>query len=88
MPFDIFDVIELRCQGVVDINNEDLPIRLALVKQRHDTEDLDLLDLPNISDLLADLTNVQRIVVALGLSLRVCLRRVLPGLMHDGRKAH
>jgi len=39
-----------------------------------------LLDLADITDLLTDLTDVQRVIVALGFSFGMGLLRVLPGL--------
>jgi hypothetical protein len=71
MPLDVLDVIELGREGIKDIDNDDLPISLALVEQSHDAEDLDLLNLANIADLLADFADIERIVVALGLGLSV-----------------
>ena len=61
-----------------------LPVGLTLVDQGHDAEDLDLLDLTNVANLLTDLADIERIVVALGLRLRVEGGGVLPGL-RDGR---
>lgn len=77
---DILNVVQLVCKGVVDINDDDLPVGLTLVEESHDTENLDLLDLADVSDLLADLADIERIVVTLGLSLRVLLLRIFPGL--------
>lgn len=77
---DILDVVQLSSQWVVDVNDNDLPVSLTLVQQGHDTQDLDLLDLTDSGDLLTDLTDIQRIVVTLGLGLWVDLVWVLPGL--------
>ena len=77
---DVLDVVQLRREGVVDIHNDDLPVGLALVEQSHDTEDLDLLDLTDVADLFADLANIERIVVTLGLGLGMSLSRVFPSL--------
>lgn len=80
MSLNILNIVELWCQGVVDINDDDLPVSLLLVKKGHDTEDLDLLDLSWVTDKLADLADIQWVVVALGLGLWVDDIWVLPGL--------
>jgi hypothetical protein len=80
VAFDILDVVELGGQGVVHVNNDDLPVGLLLVNESHDAEDLDLLDLASVADELADLADIERVVVALGLGLRVHGVGVLPSL--------
>lgn len=80
MPFDVFDVVELGCKGVQDIDDDDFPVGLALIEKGHDAEDLDLLDLANIADLFADLADIERIIVAFGLGLCMELRRIFPSL--------
>jgi len=80
VTFNIFNVIELGCEGIIDIDNNDFPISLAFIEQCHDSEDLDLLDLAGKADLLADLADIKRIIVALCLGLNVYLARVLPRL--------
>lgn len=80
MPLDILDIVQSACQGVVDINDDDLPVGLALVQEGHDTEDLDLLDLADLGDTLTDLADVERVVVTVGLGLRVGDRGVFPCL--------
>ena len=77
---DVLNVIELGCKRIVDIDDDDFPVGLALIKERHDSEHLDLLHLPDIADLLTNLTHIEGIVVALRLGLRVCGLRVLPSL--------
>ena len=84
MTFDVFNVVELRGEGILNINNEDLPVGLALIEESHDTENFNLLNLANIADLFADLTNIKRVVVALGLGLGVDDVGVLPGLEERG----
>lgn len=83
MPLDVLDVVQLRCKRVVHVDDEDLPVGLALVKERHDAEDLDLLDLAYIANLLTDLADIERVVVTVGLGLSVSLGRVLPGLRNS-----
>lgn len=81
VALDILNVVELRSERVVDINDDDLPVCLLLVDESHDTEDLDLLDLASVADKLADLANVKRVVVTLGLGLGVDAVGVFPGLL-------
>lgn len=69
MPLDVFDVVELGCKRVLDIDDDDFPVGLAFIEEGHDAEDLDLLDLANIADLFADLADVERVVVTFGLGL-------------------
>lgn len=83
VALDVLNVVELRSKGVVDINDNDLPVSLLLVEKGHDTEDLDLLDLTGVADKLTDLANVERVVVTLGLGLRVDSVGVLPGLLRS-----
>jgi hypothetical protein len=80
MALDVLDVVQFGREWVLDVDDEDLPVRLALVEERHDPEDLDLLDLSNVADLLADLADIQRIVVASGLGLSMLLSGILPRL--------
>lgn len=79
VALNILNIVELGGQWVVDINNNDLPVSLLLVKKGHDTEDLDLLDLPWVADKLTNLADVKWVVVALGLGLWVDNVWVLPG---------
>jgi hypothetical protein len=80
VTFDIFDVVELGSQRVLHINDNDLPVGLLLVKEGHDAKNLDLLDLTGFCDQLTDLADVERVIVPLGLSLRVNDVRVFPCL--------
>ena len=80
VALNILNVVKLRGQSVVDVDDNDLPVGLLLVNQGHDTEDLDLLDLTGVADELTDLANVERVVVTLGLGLRVNGVGVLPSL--------
>ena len=80
MPFDILDVVQLGREGIQDIDDDDLPVGLSLIEERHDTEDLYLLDLTDVPDLLTDLTDIERVVVALCLGLGVSLGGVFPSL--------
>lgn len=80
MALNVLNVVQLGGKGILDVDDDDLPVGLAFVEEGHDTEDLDLLDLSNVADLLADLADIERVVISLGLGLGVELRRVLPGL--------
>lgn len=80
MSFDILDIVELRSQRVIDVDNNDLPVGLLLVEKGHNAEDLDLLDLARLGNELANLADVQRVVVSLGLGLWVDNVGVFPGL--------
>ena len=80
MPLNVLDVVQLGSERIGDVDNDDLPVGLTLIEESHDPEDLDLLDLADVADLFTDLTNIERIVVTLGLGLRVLLLRIFPGL--------
>lgn len=80
VTLDVFDVVEFAGERVVDVNHDHLPVGLTLVEQSHDTEHLDLLDLTGVTDLLADLADVERVIVTLGLGVWVSVVRVLPSL--------
>lgn len=88
VSLDIFDVVELACKRVLDVNDDDLPVCLALVEKSHDTENLDLLELPNVSDLLADLADIERVVVTLCLGFGVDLVGVFPSLIETLANKH
>lgn len=83
MSLNILNVVELGSQRIVDVNDNDLPVSLLLVEKGHDTENLDLLHLTSVADELADLADIERIVVALGLGLGVDGVGVLPGLQRE-----
>ena len=80
MTLDVFDIVELWREWVVDVDDDDFPVRLALVKEGHDAKDFDLLDLAYIAELFADLANVERVVVAVRFRLCMNLVWVLPCL--------
>lgn len=83
VALNILDVVELGGQGILDVDDDDLPVSLLLVEQSHNTEDLDLLDLTGVTDELANLADIKRVVVTLGLRLGVNGVGVLPGLSYD-----
>jgi len=80
VTLDILDIVQLGSERVVNVDDDDLPVGLTLVKEGHDTENLDLLDLASVTNLFADLANIEGIVVTLCLGFRVRVVGVLPGL--------
>lgn len=80
MALNILDVVQLGRERVLHIHDEDFPVGLALVKQGHNAEHLDLFHLADIADLFANFTDVKWVIVALSLGLCMCLRRVFPSL--------
>jgi hypothetical protein len=80
VTLDVLDVVQLGRKRILDVNNNNFPVGFAFVKECHDTKNFDLLNLSDKADLLADLANIERVVVTLGLSLRMLDRRVFPGL--------
>lgn len=80
MTLDVLDVIEFGRQRVVDVDDDDLPVCLALVEESHDSKNLDLLNLSGVTDLFAYFADIQGVIVALGFGLDVGYTRVLPRL--------
>ena len=81
MTLDVFNVVELWSEGVVDIDDDDFPVCFAFVEQGHDAEDLDLLHLAGVTDLLTDFADIERVIITLGLGLCMNVGWVLPGLL-------
>lgn len=80
MALDVLDVVEFGGQGVVDVDDDDLPIGFAFVEECHHAEDFDLLDLAGVRDCFADFADVEGVVVAGGFGVGVCAVGVFPGL--------
>jgi hypothetical protein len=80
MPLDILNVVELRCQWVVDVNHNDLPVGLFLIEQCHDAENLDLFDLSRLGNQFSDLANVKWVIVTLCFGLWMNNIGVFPSL--------
>jgi hypothetical protein len=80
VTLDVLDVVQLGCERVLYVDDDDFPVGLALVEESHDAQDFDLLDLPDVTHLFADLAYVQWVVVTPGLGLCVLLIGILPSL--------
>lgn len=80
VSLDVLDIVQSARQGIIDVNDNDLPVGLTLVQEGHDTEDLDLLDLADFGNTLTDLADVERVVVTVGFGLGVGDRGVFPCL--------
>lgn len=81
VALDVLDVVEFRGQGVVDVDDEDLPVGFAFVEECHHAQHFDLLDLPGVADGFADFAHVERVVVAGGFGVGVDAVGVFPGLV-------
>ena len=67
----------------MNIDDNDFPVCLALVEEGHYPENFDLFYLPDVAYLLADLADVEGIVVTLRLGLCVHYGGVFPGLSKE-----
>lgn len=83
MALNILDIVESRCQWVVDINDNNLPVCFFFVEQCHDTKYFDLLDFTPGSNKLANLADIKGVVVTLGFGLWMDCVGVFPGLPID-----
>lgn len=72
--------VKLRSKRIIDIDSDHLPVSFTFIQESHDTKDLDLLDLTSVADLLTNLNDINRIVVTLGLGLRMLLVGIFPSL--------
>jgi len=79
-PLHILNIIQPWRERVVHVHHQDLPIRLPLVEERHDTEHFDLLDLTDVAERFADLAYVERVVVSVRTGLGVFDLGIFPGL--------
>ena len=68
-------IVQLGRERVLNVDDKDLPVGLAFIKESHDAEDFNL---PYITHQFADLADIQRMVVTVGLGLAVLLSRILP----------
>jgi hypothetical protein len=71
MSLYILNIVKFRGKRVLHINDDDFPVGLALIDESHDPEDLDLFDLTNITNLLANLADIEGVIVAPGFGLRM-----------------
>jgi hypothetical protein len=76
----ILDAVEVGSKSIIDVDDDDLPVGLTLIEKGHDAKNLDLLDLSSVANLLADLANVEGIVVTESLSVLVLVGGVFPGI--------
>ena len=80
MSLNVLNIVESRCQWVIHVDDDDLPVSLLFVEQGHDSQDFDLLDLSGSCNKLSDLADIERIVITLGLGLGMENIWVLPSL--------
>lgn len=80
MSLDIFDVIQLGCKRILNIDDDDLPVCLSFVEKSHDAEDFDLLDLADVTNMFANFTNIKWVIISPGLCLGVGLIGIFPSL--------
>lgn len=80
VPLNVLDVVQFGSKRVQDINDDDFPVGFAFIEKCHDAKDFDLLDLASVSNLFADLTNIEGIIVTFCLGLCVRLIRIFPSL--------
>jgi hypothetical protein len=80
VPLNILNVIQLGSKRILDVNDDDFPVSLALVKKSHDTKNFDLLNLADVTNLFPDFTDIERIIVSTSLGLGMGLRWVFPSL--------
>ena len=80
VTFNILNVIELGSERVVDVDDDDLPVGLFFIQQRHHAQNFDLLDLPGVANKLTNLAHVEWVVVTFRFGLGVDDIGVFPGL--------
>jgi hypothetical protein len=66
VPLHVVHVVQHRRQRIPHVDDQHLPVGLALVDEAEDAERLDLLDVAGAGDGAADLAGVERVVVAGG----------------------
>lgn len=80
MSFNVFDIIESRCQWVIDIDDNDLPICFLFIEKSHDSQNLHLLDLAWGSHQLTYFAHIEWVVVSFGLSFGMDNIGIFPSL--------
>ena len=80
MSFNVLNIVELRCQGIVDVDTNNFPIGFLFIKKSHDAEYLDLFDLSSKTDSFTNLYHVQWVVIPFCFRFGVDDVRILPGL--------
>lgn len=81
MALYIFNVIELGCQRVLLVNDDNLPISFLLVEKGHDAKDFDTLNLTGGANEFSNFADIEWVVVTFGLGLRVDVLGIFPGLL-------
>jgi hypothetical protein len=69
----------------MDVNENQLPVRAALVEHPERAQDFGLLELAREGKYFAGLAGVEGVVVTLGLGFGMYVAGVLPGLMDGSR---
>lgn len=77
---DIFDGVDVGCDGIVDVDYHDLPVGFAAVIGSDATENFGLSNLAEVTGVLTDVEEVDGVVVALFVNEVVKDVRVFPGL--------
>jgi len=80
MTLYILNVIELGCQWVLLVNDDNLPISFLLIEKGHDAKNFDTLNLTGGANEFSNFTDIERVVVTFGLGLRVDVLGIFPGL--------
>lgn len=80
VSLDIFNVVQFLSHRVLGIDDDDLPVGLALIKECHDTQDLDWVHGARLHQVTTNLYAVQRIIIASALGVVVNFKRRLPSL--------
>lgn len=80
MRLHVGDGIDLLRQRIVDVDHDDLPVRLPLVQDRQAAEEFDPFDLAGRGDVGAEFADVEGVVVASFLGVGVDEGWVFPCL--------
>lgn len=76
----VLNVVDLSSEGIVDVDADNLPVSLALVDHGVGAQNLGHDNLTSVVLDGGDLNSIQRIVVTVGLCVRVLDGGVLPSL--------
>ena len=86
----ILYVIQLSGERVGNIDGNDLPVCLPLIKQGQASEHLDLPHLTGLVNGVSDLTHINWVIITVGLGVRISVGGVFPGLVRrkEGEKVY